>query len=387
MIALPKTRQKPFYSTLRFFFAVMLYWDILLFCLGLGLLIKGADWLVESATRIAKQLGISNIVIGLTIVSLGTTLPELGASATAAFYGNSDLAIGNIIGSCIANLALVLALAGLFVPIALKKDIYRRDCPIMLFSGILFYLFCLGGIITRFEGAVLLVLFLIYISYFLFTKRVFRETFHFKRYLGDYGDTVKIAKFEDTPKLIKGLHQAFSKHFKKGAASFFSVLSDFGNYSKKNRNAIFFATKQVLILLIGVACIFFGSHFLVGAAMNFPLPPVFTGLVFVAIGTSLPELFVAISSLRKGLPEIMIGNLIGANISNLLWVGGITALIAPIIVPVSAIRIDFIFMLLIMWLFLVFFRGDRKISRIESITLLLFYAAFVAASYGANFWI
>ena len=144
---------------------------ILAFCLGVGLLVKGADWLVDAATRIARHFGVSNFLIGLTVIAFGTTLPEFGASVMASFYGDSDLALGNIIGSNIANIALILGLAGLFVPIALKKELYNKEGAVLIFSAILLYLLCLGGTIGRIEGGFLILLFFAYLFFIIRAKK------------------------------------------------------------------------------------------------------------------------------------------------------------------------------------------------------------------------
>jgi len=370
-----------------------LVWTIVMFLLGLGLLVKGSDWLVDAAARIAKQFGISNFMIGLTIVSLGTSLPELATEITASFFGNSDIIMGDIIGSNIANLALVLGLAGLFVPIALKRSIYNRDGAVMLFAVILFYIFSFDGTINAFEGGIFLFLFLAYLNYFITTKKSYKKFFHFQAYLSEYADMEKKEKFDTVPEIAHDFKDAFRIHVIQKALSLRRGVSGLlkrsiesiqrnWNKARKKKAAIIFFAKQVAMLLLGGASIFVGANLVVTNALQLPLPPLATGLVFIAIGTSLPELMVTISSLRKGLPQIMIGNLIGSNIANILWVGGIAAIISPIAVDISIINLDFIFLILITWLFLVFLRNDKKITRIESMTLLLLYIAFIATAFG-----
>ncbi len=364
-----------------------------MFCFGIGLLVKGSDWLVDSAARIAKQFGLSNFIIGLTIVAIGTSLPELATAVISSLYGDSNLIIGTIIGSNIANLALVVGLAAIMVPIALKKDIYRRDGTMMLIVTLLFYLFCLDGILTPLEGGFFLFIFISYIFYFIATKRRFKKEFHFKNYLEEYSDVKGKEKFSTVPEITKSVKKAFHQHLFEKMKSFFKNFSDMArkirNSIKRNwkkavekKAAFFYLFKQVGIVLIGAACIFFGANLVITSALQLPLSQLAIGAVFVAIGTSLPELAVTISSLRKGLPQIMIGNLIGSNIANILLVGGFAAVINPLIVPISKVQLSFVFLLLITWLFLVFLRNDSKITRIEAITLLLLYIAFVASSFG-----
>lgn len=317
---------------------------ILTFCLGIGLLVKGADWLVEAATRIAKHFGVSNFLIGLTVIAFGTTLPEFGASVMASFYGNSDLALGNIIGSDIANIALILGLAGLFVPIGLKKKLYNSEGAVLIFSAILLYLLCLGGTIGRIEGCILLLLFFTYLFFIIRTGK-------------------------------NQVHKSENNSWEGNAQA-----------AEKNRHGAYYILKQAAVLAVGLACVFLGSQLVVESAMSFPINQLVVGLVFVAVGTSLPELFVAITSLRKGVPEITVGNIIGSNIANILWIGGASAIVNPIKVSPQVIQIDFVFLLLITWLFLFFLRNGRKMAKIESLALLLIYTAFLAATFALKAW-
>ena len=133
---------------------------IVLFLLGLAALVKGADFIVDSAARIAKQIGVSDFVIGLTIVAVGTSLPELAASVTAAYYGDTALAVGDIIGSNIANIGLLMGLSGLFAVIKIDSRIYRRDGFLMLLAVLVFYAFSLNGVVSRAEGGFLIWLFI-----------------------------------------------------------------------------------------------------------------------------------------------------------------------------------------------------------------------------------
>ena len=352
--------------------------SILLFGVGLGLLVKGADWLVDSAARIAKQLGVSEFVIGLTIVAIGTSIPELGATTTAMFFGNTELAIGDIIGSNIVNIALILGLAGVFTKISVSKEIYNREGFVLLAVTILFYLFCLNGILSRFEGMIFLILFSAYILYFVATKKPYKRQFHFKQYLREYADLKGRERFEKAPSLVANVEHGLSTEVL--AQAFFAVRRIVTNVNEalvQEVKAARFFFKQIVFALLGVAAIFVGAQLLVFGAMALPVNQVVVGLVFVAIGTSLPELAVTITSLRRGLPAIMIGNLIGSNISNILLVSGIATLISPLEIPAAVIGFDLIFLLLVTWLFLVFMRNDYKITKIEAFSMLIMYFIFL----------
>jgi cation:H+ antiporter len=151
---------------------------------------------------------------------------------------------------------------------------------------------------------------------------------------------------------------------------------------KAEFNAIRFFLKQIFFIAIGAICIFFGANLLVGAASVLPINQRVIGVVFVSVGTSLPEIAVAITSLRKGVPAIMVGNLIGSNISDLFLVGGLSAIASPMAFSFSSMLIDFIFLLAVSWLFLVFLRNNYKIERIESFTLVIIYCIFLVITFG-----
>jgi len=373
-----------------------LVWTVLTFCFGIGLLVKGADWLVDAAARIAKQFGVGNFIIGLTIVAIGTSLPELGTNIAASLYKSGGIILGSIIGSNMANVALLLGLAGLFVPIGLKRDLYNRDGAMMIASVALFYLLSLDGIITGWEGGLFLFIFLAYIGYFVVTKEPYKREFHFRAYLSEYSDLKKREKFDKAPKITTSVKLALHSHI---IEKIVSLSNDFSRLVKRTKESIHrnvararhqktalkYFFKQLGMVLVGAICIFFGANLVVTSAMVLPLSQLSIGMVFIALGTSLPELSVTISAMRKGLPEIMVGNIVGSNIANILWVGGIAAIINPITVPVSEISVDFVFLILVTWLFLVFLRSSKKISRSESLTLLVLYGLFIASAFGLRF--
>ncbi len=356
-------------------------WTAAVFMFGLVLLIKGADWLVDSAARIAKQFGISEFAIGLTIVAIGTSVPEIAATVTASYYGNSALAMGDIIGSNITNIALILALAGIFAPISIGKEIYNRDGFVMFAGTLLLYLFSLNGLLSRIEAGILLFLFFVYLHYFFATKKPFKREFRFKQYLREYTDLRGRERFEKAPSIFARAGYDISGGLLKGM--FFNIRQILTNVHEAVRiemAAIAFLFKQIFFVVIGAACIYFGANFLVRAASLVPIDQFAIGLVFVAIGTSLPELAVTLSSIRKGLPAVMIGNIIGSNISNVFLVGGLAALVNPLSFSISMISIDFVFLLLISWLFLVFLKNDYRIVRIEALTLILIYFLFLVTT-------
>jgi cation:H+ antiporter len=354
--------------------------EIILFILGLVILVKGADFIVDSAARIAKQFGVSDFVIGLTIVAIGTSLPELAASITAAYYGDTPLAVGNVIGSNIANIGLILGLSGVFAVIKIDREIYSRDGFLMLLAVVLFYLFALNGVISRLEGGIFIWLFLAYILFFLTMKRKFKHEFHFKQYLSEFVGVRKKpypAGLENT--LYAGLDYYAYKEILKGVFyELRKMLTSASETVTEQAGAIRYFIKQFVFLSIGIVGVIFGADLLVKSSLAFPIPPVVVGLIFVSIGTSLPELAVAISAVKKHYENIMIGNVIGSNIANILLVGALSAITRPLIISTNTLLIYFPILFGFTWLFLVFSRNDYRINRIEAVTFLLMYLAFVA---------
>jgi cation:H+ antiporter len=354
---------------------------VLAFLFGLALLVKGADWLVSAAARIARQFGLSEFVIGLTIVATGTVMPEVGASVTAAIYGNSGIAIGNIVGSNIANLALILGLAGLFAPIAVDKEMYGKIVVVMVASGLLFLLFCLNGLLSRMEGIILLLLFFVYLAYFISTKKTIVHEKKISNYLHEYADLIRKERIEQhgfSGSLWRNVRDGRFHYAVYGIGFFLTGLDE---AVKAEFNAIRFFLKQLFFIAIGAVCVFFGANLLVKAASTLPINQWIIGVVFVSVGTSLPEIAVAITSLRKGVPAIMVGNLIGSNISDVFLVGGLASIANPISFSFNALLIDFLFFVGISWLFLVFLRNNYKIERIESFTLVIIYCIFLVITF------
>ena len=252
--------------------------EVLLLALGFALLVKGADWFVDGASGIAAKLHIPQLVIGLTIVAMGTSAPEAAVSISAALKGSADITIGNIVGSNILNILIILGLASAIVPIAVAKSTIRVDIPFMLLiTGVLL---ALGWdqTITLSDGLIMLVMFAGYLGYML----------HMAKKGGDEADAGKDLK----------LWQA------------------------------------LLYTIVGLGLIVWGADMAVDAATAlariFGLSERFIGLTVVALGTSLPELFTSVAAARKGNADIAIGNIVGSNIFNILFIVGLSAMIVPV---------------------------------------------------------
>ena len=260
-----------------------------LLALGFVMLVKGSDWFVDGAAGIAAKFRIPQIIIGLTIVAMGTSAPEAAVSITAATAGSAAITVGNIVGSNILNVLVILGLASAIVPIAVGKSTRKVDAPFMIAISAIFLLLGWDGEITRVDGLVLVALFAAYIGYMIW------EAIH----SNDEGDEIK-----DSP-----------------------------------------VWKLILSTIIGMGLIILGADFAVDAATAlariFGMSERFIGLTIVALGTSLPEMFTSVTAARKGNADIAIGNIVGSNIFNILFVVGLSSMIID--VPFAAnFRIDMV---------------------------------------------
>lgn len=314
---------------------------IILFIVGLIFLIKGGDWFVDGATGIAHRFHVPELLIGATVVSIGTTLPEVMVSATSAVSGHGEIAYGNAIGSIICNVCLIAALTIAIRPSATDKKTLKLPV-IFFFLAAIFYSATayISGHFSRFTGLVLLVMFGAYIGI---------SVYQIKNHPGE------------------------------AAVSEDAEVSDEGNSS---------LLKDIILLVIGAALIAVGANLLVDngtiIARELGVPESVIALTFVALGTSLPELVTAITSLTKGHGALSLGNVIGANLFNLVLVTGVSATLSPFDIPVSktiaglnsSLVVDIPVMLFVM-AFLTFPAIKReKLSRAQGIVLLVIYAAF-----------
>ncbi len=261
---------------------MLLLLQLLLLVLGFVMLVKGADWFVDGCASIATSLGIPQMIVGLTIVAMGTSMPEAAVSIAAAAKGTADIAVGNIIGSNIMNILVILGLAALVVPLKIDRQSYRIDMPFMIFISVL--LFLLGyfdSVLTRIDGIVLC---LFFAGYLLFLYRSARKN-----------RTDKAERPHTDGK---------------------SLL------------------KYIALILIGGTIVVLGSNIAVDAAVKIAtiagMSEKFIGLTIVALGTSLPELATSVTAARKGNADMAVGNVVGSNIFNILFVLGISSLIIPI---------------------------------------------------------
>ena len=310
--------------------------QILLLLLGLMMVVGGANFLVEGSSSAARKFGVSEFVIGLTIVGFGTSLPELVVSVTGALAGNSDIAIGNVVGSNIFNVLFILALSSIFRPIDISRNNFYRDIPItilvtfiLIVAGMSFTFFGLGAEdgLSRLEGGVFVGLFLLYVIYSFSTDK-------------------KDAEQENPEKQPMPLWQA------------------------------------ILMIVVGLVGLIFGGRFFVNSAVEIArfagVSDKFIAITVLAMGTSLPELATSIVAIAKKRGQMALGNILGSNVFNILLILGTSALISPM----SFARINFVdiaalgLSAILIWTSV--YTGKRnKIDRFDGILMLLAFAAYM----------
>ncbi|AIF68603.1 cation transporter [Palaeococcus pacificus DY20341] len=296
--------------------------QIAAFVVGLILLIKGSDKFVESASRVAKGFGVSEFLIALVLASIATTLPEVTVSALAAFEGRSDMALGNAVGSALANIALILGICSFIMPLNVDKVAWRNS-TFMVFVTAYAWLLMRDGVISRLDGASLIMIYFGFL-YYLYKKHMI---------------------LEEPPE---------------------------GGGNPK---------REILIMLASGLIVVLGARLVVDSAVSlartFGVSEVVIALTLVSIGTSLPEFANALTATLKKIPNISVGNIIGANILDILMVIGVASLIRPIKVDTGIFQTTMPLTLLVMFVLTISLRLNNRVGRKTSITLLALYAYFL----------
>ncbi|WP_299019184.1 calcium/sodium antiporter [uncultured Photobacterium sp.] len=307
---------------------------IVLLCIGLALLVWSADRLVFGAAALAKNLGVTPLVIGMTILAMGSSAPEMMVSATAALSGKTDTAVGNVLGSNIANIALILGLTALIKPLAISSAIIRRELPIMLGVTLVAGFLLWDNYLGFQEGILLVALFVIFLLTMLKISRQEKAS----------GDILAEEQESEIPDGVSNM-----------AASVWVVIG--------------------LILLPYAANMLVDSA--VTIAKFFGMSDLVIGLTIIAIGTSLPELAASIASIYKNEDDMAVGNIIGSNVFNILAVMGIPGLLNPSVLSPLAMGRDFYVMLGVSILLLIMALGKRRqINRVEGSLLVCCFIAY-----------
>ena len=311
---------------------------ILLFIAGLVILIVGADLLVRGASRLAAVFGVSPLVIGLTIVAVGTASPEIAVSLQAAVNGQGDLTLGNVLGSNIFNILFILGITALLAPIVIAEQLIRKDAPIMLGVSLLALGLASDGNLGLVDGMVLLLCMVVYVVFALRQSRL---------------ESTKV-----------------QNEYAEGFAA---------KEPRTTKNMLM----NIFFILVGLGLLVWGSRWLVDSAVFIAkalgVSELVIGLTIVAVGTSLPEVATSIIAALKKESDIAVGNAVGSNIFNLLGVLGLGAFLAPegISVAQRVLMLDFLVMVFVALVCLPVFYIDNRISRVEGTLLLGYYVLYV----------
>lgn len=305
--------------------------SLILFIIGLAALYIGADLLIRGASRLARDLGVNALVIGLTVVAMGTSMPELLVGVVASVRDSGDIAIGNVVGSNIANIALILGIGAMIRPIRVQMRLLVREVPLMILATMAFYVLALDQSLQRWDGAILLVGFVAYTLYLL-----------------------KGARLE--PPAIEVEYQKF--------------VPSGGTLSS-----------HILLTVLGLGTLLGGAQMVVSgaseAARFLGISELAVGLTVVAIGTSLPELATAIAASVQDEGDILVGNVVGSNVFNVLAVLGTSSLARPLDVAQSVIFVEAPVMIVVSILLLPFVWSTLRVTRSEGVILVAAYVAFV----------
>ena len=346
--------------------------EIVIFILSILVLIKSSNLIVNSATKLAKLIGVSDLVIGLTAISVGTSLPELASSIIASLSGNSNLVTGNIIGSNIANIGLILGMSATIAVLQIHKGIFHKEGRILFLTTALFILFSLNKFLSFYEGVFLIILFVYYITY-LFRVEKDKEYQSYEKYIAY--NFIKLVRPRTYVNYFNNKLKKDNKITKTKQNKILGISKD-----------VYFAQlfKNILIFIIGSFGLYVGADFLIPSAIaiadNFGVPQTIVGMFMIAVGTSIPELIVSITALRKGLADILIGNIIGSNITNILMVGGISAVINPMPLAASTLYYFMPVMFLFTLLLLNFIKSSWFLRPAEGFIFLVMYLIFVVLS-------
>lgn len=301
--------------------------SFILLLVGFIFLIKGADYFVEGSSNIAKKFKISPMIIGLTIVALGTSMPELSVSITSSLIGKNDMSLANVVGSNMFNILMALGISSLIINLPIEKDSIKFDIPFLIGIGISLLLMLFDLKLSIFEGLILIGIFVFYLW-----------------------------------KTLKPMLKKRNKDIKEN--------------EEKNKSMF----KMIVISLVGIIGIIIGGDMVVDNASKiaeiFGMSQNLIGLTIVAVGTSLPEFVTSIMAIKKGENEIAIGNVVGSNIFNILLILGVSSVVNPLMVNIVGL-IDVLFMIVSSVLLYLFVRKNKNLNRYQGITFILLYVGYI----------
>lgn len=313
---------------------------------GLALLLAGGELVVRGASNIASTLGMSKLLVGLTVVAFGTSAPEMAICLDAVWLGKPDIALGNIVGSNISNVLLILGLTATLFPIVIHRQIVQREVPIMIGVSLLFFLLTIDGVLHPAEGMLLALGMVVFVFWQIRAEKNAKQ---------------KESDPPETNDLANG--SADLEHHSNGTLE---------------KPAIW---PNVFCLLVGIACLWFGAGWMVDSAARLAtdlgISKLVVGLTIVAVGSSAPEIITALLAAKRGHPELAVGSVIGSNIANILLVGGVSASFSSsIAVPPEAFQFDIPIMLVSSIACLPIFATGHTIDRWEGMFFMFCYVAF-----------
>ncbi len=337
-------------------------YDIGLIIVGLAGLLVGGELLVRGATVIAKTFGMSSLIIGLTVVSIGTSAPELAICLDSAFRDKPEIALGNVLGSNIANVLLILGITALVVPISIHKKIVQREVPIMIAVSVLFSALAVDGRFDFWDGVILLATML---AFLLFQFAMVRQAKK-QRVADEKAEEAKLA-VENTDSENENSE---------------ADVDDAKAVERKKSRIVFEMLLSVVTLIIGVGLLWLGAGWMVKGASNFAealgVSQLVIGLTIVAIGSSAPEVVTSLVAAFRGHAEMAVGNVIGSNVSNIALVMGATATVSSgVVVPDAAMQFEIPVLLASAIACLPIFARGNRIDRWEGVLFLLSFLAFL----------
>ncbi|MEK6767017.1 MAG: calcium/sodium antiporter [Planctomycetota bacterium] len=339
----------------------------ILFIAGITGVYFVAEWLVKGSSNLSRDLGIRPIVIGLTVVAFGTSTPELAVSLTASIKGSDDIAIGNIIGSNIANIGLILGIAAIVLPLQVERIIMKRELPLMIAISAALFFMAIDKKIGFIDGLVLFTGIIFYISYQVYNT--LNAKGRSRNSTGNADEATSLSSSAHSSHHHSGLYTPDDN------AGITKPAYKQSPTGKKN------LLLNIFYIMVGLVCLLIGSHILVKAAIfiagRLGISEMVIGLTVVAFGTSIPEMATSVVSVFRKEADICVGNIIGSNIFNILMIIGSVALIRPLNVARETLFFELPVMLLFSVALIPMIRGSLRVNRLEGILLVLGYFVFI----------